>query len=52
MAYPGHRIGIEYEVADHSSREGVLRDVASASTRWYGEPEEIAANVRRARDGA
>jgi len=62
MAYPEHRIGIEYEGADHGSRDGVLRDVsrytALVDRGWrmyrfskyevYGEPDEIATKIRRA----
>ncbi|WP_433274783.1 endonuclease domain-containing protein [Pseudonocardia xinjiangensis] len=62
MAYPEQRIGIEYEGADHGSPERVLRDVgrytALVDQGWrmyrfakyevYGEPDEIAAKIRRA----
>jgi very-short-patch-repair endonuclease len=57
-----HRIGMEYEGADHGSRERVMRDVgrytALVDQGWrmyrfvknqvYGEPDEIAAKIRRA----
>jgi Protein of unknown function (DUF559) len=62
MAYPEHRIGIEYEGEEHTRAERVLRDV-SRYTRlvddgWriyrftkyevYGDPDEIAAKIGRA----
>ena len=61
-AYPEYRIGIEYEGADHGSRDGVLRDVsrytALVDRGWrmyrfskyevYGEPDEIATKIHRA----
>jgi very-short-patch-repair endonuclease len=62
LAYPEHRIGIEYEGADHVRPERVLLD-ASRYTRlvdggWrmyrftkyqaYAEPDEIAATIDRA----
>jgi Protein of unknown function (DUF559) len=62
LAYPEHRIGIEYEGADHCRPERVLRDV-DRYTRlvddgWrmyrftkqqiYGEPDDVAETIRRA----
>jgi very-short-patch-repair endonuclease len=62
LAYPEHRIGIEYEGADHGRPERVLRDVGRYTwlvdegwrmyrfTKYqvYCEPDEIAAAVGRA----
>ena len=62
LAYPEHRIGIEYEGADHGRPERVLLD-AGRYTRlvdagWrmyrftkyqvYAEPDGVAATIRRA----
>ena len=66
LAYPEHRVGIEYEGADHTHPDRVLRDVGRYTrlvddgwriyrfTRFemYGEPDEIAATIRRALRGA
>ena len=62
LAYPEHRIGIEYEGGDHTRPERVLRDAGRYTwlvddgwrmyrfTKYevYGEPDEIAATVDRA----
>jgi very-short-patch-repair endonuclease len=62
LAYPEHRIGIEYEGADHCRPERVLRDVGRytrlVDDGWrmyrftkhqiYGEPDEVADTIRRA----
>jgi len=62
LAYPPHRVGIEYEGQDHTSPERVLRDIGRytglVDRGWriyrftrhevYGEPDEIAAKIRRA----
>jgi len=62
LAYPEHRIGIEYEGGDHTRPERVLRDAGRYTwlvddgwrmyrfTRYevYGEPDEIAATIDRA----
>src|SRR4051812_46310127 len=62
LAYPEHRIGIEYEGADHTRPERVLRDAGRYTwlvddgwrkyrfTKYevYREPDEIAATVDRA----
>jgi hypothetical protein len=62
LAYPDHRIGIEYEGEEHTRPERVLRDVGRYTglvdrgwriyrfTKYevYGEPDEIAAKIRRA----
>jgi hypothetical protein len=62
LAYPDHRIGIEYEGEEHTRPERVLRDVGRytglvdrgwriyrfAKYEVYGEPDEIAAKIRRA----
>lgn len=64
-AYPQARIGIEYEGAEHVPAERVLRDVGRYTRLvdggWrihrltkievYGEPDEIAAEIRRALAG-
>jgi hypothetical protein len=62
LAYPAHRIGIEYEGADHTRPERVLRDAGRytqlVDTGWrmfrftkyqvYCEPDEIAETIARA----
>jgi very-short-patch-repair endonuclease len=62
LAYPDHRIGIEYEGADHARPERVLRDADRYTwlvdrgwrmyrfTKYqvYAEPDELAATVDRA----
>ena len=62
LAWPEHRIGIEYEGGDHTRPERVLRDAGSYTwlvddgwrmyrfTKYevYREPDEIAATVDRA----
>jgi very-short-patch-repair endonuclease len=62
LAYPEHRIGIEYEGADHGRPERVLRDVGRYTwlvdrgwrmyrfTKYqvYVEPDEVAATIWRA----
>ena len=62
LAYPEQRIGIEYEGEEHSRLERVLRDVGRYTglvdqgwriyrfTKYdvYGDPDEIAAKIRRA----
>jgi len=62
LAYPEHRIGIEYEGADHTRPERVLRDAGRytklVDERWrmyrftkyqvYRTPDEIAATIARA----
>ena len=62
LAYPERRIGIEYEGEEHTRPERVLRDVGRYTglvdqgwriyrfTKYevYGEPDEIAAKIRRA----
>lgn len=62
LAYPAHRIGIEYEGEGHASPEVVLRDIgrytALVDAGWriyrftkyevYGEPDEVVAKIARA----
>jgi very-short-patch-repair endonuclease len=62
LAYPDRRIGVEYEGEEHTRPERVLRDVGRYTglvdrgwrsyrfTKYevYGEPDEIAAKIRRA----
>jgi very-short-patch-repair endonuclease len=62
LAYPEHRIGIEYEGADHTTPNQVLRDVGRytrlVADSWrifrftkfevYGEPDQIAATIWQA----
>lgn len=62
LAYPQHRIGIEYEGAVHTTPERVLRDIGRGTglvdQGWrlyrftehevYGDPDEIAAKIDRA----
>lgn len=62
LAYPEHRVGIEYEGADHTERERVLRDagritrLVDAGWRVYrytrfeirDEPDRIVAEIARA----
>ena len=62
LAYPAHRIGIEYEGEGHASPEVVLRDIgrytALVDAGWriyrftkyevYGEPDELVAKIARA----
>jgi hypothetical protein len=62
LAYPAHRVGVEYEGVDHTSADGVLRDVARYTrlvddgwrmfrfTKYevYCEPDQVAATVGRA----
>jgi Protein of unknown function (DUF559) len=62
LAYPAQRIGIEYEGIDHTRPDGVLRDIGRYTwlvdegwrmyrfTKYevYGEPDEVAATIRRA----
>lgn len=66
LAYPELRIGIEYEGEDHTRPERVLRDVSrytnlvDAGWRVYrftkyeilGEPDQVVAKIRRARETA
>ncbi len=65
MAYPAHRIGIEYEGLVHTEPERVLRDMGRytdlVDKGWriyrfgkrelYREPDEIVAKIRRALGG-
>jgi very-short-patch-repair endonuclease len=62
LAYPRHRIGIEFEGEEHVKPEGVLRDISRgtdlvddgwrmyrfANHQVYGEPDETAAKIDRA----
>jgi very-short-patch-repair endonuclease len=62
LAYPAHKIGIEFEGEEHAKPERVLRDIARATALvdegWriyrftkhqvYGEPDEIAVKIDRA----
>lgn len=62
LAYPAHRIGIEYEGADHCRPDRVLRDAGRYTklvdegwriyrlTKYeiYGDPDGVAATIRRA----
>lgn len=64
LAYPDHRIGIEYDGEDHTTPAGVRRDIGRAtdlvdlgwriyrytSDEVYGETERIVAQIGRALD--
>lgn len=65
LAYPAHRVGIEYEGAHHTEADHVLRDVGRytrlVADGWriyrytkydvFGEPERIVAEITRALAG-
>jgi very-short-patch-repair endonuclease len=65
LAYPRHRVGIEYEGEEHARPESVLRDAARytalVDAGWrmfrftkyqvYLEPDEVAETIRRALNG-